>query len=384
MCVSFVTSFEKLIQLPLQRDADFTDEEKAQLRKAWPVIREPFDNSGTLPTYGKCIQLKAEIEWECQRAIGSFPEVPAEPSPGAAPAESGGSSTCTAGVDVAIVIALEEEFRELFAEIGSRCQAVDDQSTGRSFYSFEQPSSDPKRPYRCVATFIGQMGHPKAALVTEKLVSSWSPATVVMLGIAGGIDKDLSVGDVVVPSTVDSYADRGKAVPAKRRKGFNIQFAGEVYRCSPDLINRLQHFEFSKAEAHARWLQTCAAHLQSLVPQHQREQLAEAKLLRRTVALRTGHIASGPFVGAAKPFLDWLKGRDRTYLALDMEAGGLMAAVSEKVDLTRTLILRGISDYGDERKAELDKVRDGALRRYAMRNTFSLLWALLESDCLPR
>jgi nucleoside phosphorylase len=183
---------------------------------------------------------------------------------------------------------------------------------------------------------------------------------------------------------VDSYAERGKAVPGKRRGGFDLEFAGEVYRCSNDLINKVRHFEFSNAEAYQRWRQRCAEHLESLFTKEQREQLAEAKLVRPTVALKTGHIASGPIVGAAKPFIDWLKGRDRTYLALEMEAGGLMAAVSEKADVKRTLILRGISDYGDERKPELDKVRDGALRRYAMQNVIRLLWALLESATLPR
>jgi nucleoside phosphorylase len=253
--------------------------------------------------------------------------------------------------------------------------------SGRALYGTAWlPSS--KGPSR--TTFIGEMGHPKAALVTQKLVSTWGPATVTMLGIAGGIDKDLSVGDAVVATVVDSYTERLKAVPGKRRKGFIFEFGGEVYRCSPDLVNKVRHFEFASSEAHQRWVDRCAEHLGAQIAGEQRGQLIEKNLLRPTVVVKSGHLASGPIVGAAKPFLAWLKGRDRTYLALEMEAGGLMAAVAEGADVKRTLILRGISDYGDERKAKLDKIRAGALRRYAMRNVISLLWALLESDTLPR
>jgi nucleoside phosphorylase len=303
-------------------------------------------------------------------------------SPSAAPLRQESSSANK--VDVGIVVALEEEFRELVGQLAAPPRPALDEDTGRSFYLFERPSGDPKRPYRCVATFIGEMGHPKAALVTEKLVSSWAPATVAMLGIAGGIDKDVSVGDAVVAAVVDSYAERAKAVAGKGRRGFNLEFAGEVYRCSPDLINKLRHFEFSTPKTHQRWLEGCSERLEALIPEAKRTPLMAGKLLRPTAAVKVGHLASGPIVGTAQPFIDWLKKRDRSYLALEMEAGGLMAAVSEKADARRTLILRGISDYADERKAELDKLGDGILRRYAMQNVIRLLWALLESDTLPR
>ena len=54
-----------------------------------------------------------------------------------------------------------------------------------------------------------------------------------------------------------------------------------------------------------------------------------------------------------------------------------------RVEPARTLIIRGISDYGDKRKKQLDKVGEGALRRYAMRNATRLLFQLLETGVLP-
>jgi nucleoside phosphorylase len=97
-----------------------------------------------------------------------------------------------------------------------------------------------------------------------------------------------------------------------------------------------------------------------------------------------GPIASGPILVAATAFAKWLRERNRSYLAVEMEAAGLLAACSERVGPTRSLVLRGISDYADHRKAELDKIQGGALRRYAMQNVISLLWALMQTDSLPR
>jgi hypothetical protein len=48
------------------------------------------------------------------------------------------------------------------------------------------------------------------------------------------------------------------------------------------------------------------------------------------------------------------------------------------------MMLRGISDFGDKRKKELDKIGKGGLRRYAMGNAISLLWQLMEAGILPR
>lgn len=82
-------------------------------------------------------------------------------------------------------------------------------------------------------------------------------------------------------------------------------------------------------------------------------------------------------------FIKWLKdNRDRNYLALEMESGGILSAAHTR-DVA-TLVIRGISDYSDIAKAELDQVKGGALRRYAMINATLLLWALMEGQLLRR
>ncbi len=60
-----------------------------------------------------------------------------------------------------------------------------------------------------------------------------------------------------------------------------------------------------------------------------------------------------------------------------------MAAVYEQADPKRTLVIRGISDDGDEHKKELDAIENGAFRRYAMRNAIQLLWRFFDAGILP-
>jgi len=71
--------------------------------------------------------------------------------------------------------------------------------------------------------------------------------------------------------------------------------------------------------------------------------------------------------------------RDRKYLALEMESGGFMAAV-HKQGLPRSLVLRAISDYGDENKKRLDTTSKGTFRKYATRNALRWLWNFFEAD----
>jgi nucleoside phosphorylase len=284
-------------------------------------------------------------------------------------------------VSVGIVIALREEFAELFREIKSSCSVEMDQETGNHLYLFER--SGAVAPYKCVATWAGEMGPEKAILATEHVRRVWSPKTVVNIGIAAGVDKDVRVGDVLVATQVDNYLHRSKAVPAEGGQGFELEWGGAAYPCSQDLVAAVRNFRFAHLEDYRRWRRRCSARLRSFIQEEQRSQLALRDLVRKQADYTEGHLASGPIVGASAAFLDWLKRRDRAFMGLEMEAVGVMTALYAQADLKRSLILRGISDYGDERKKDLDEVKAGALRRYAMCNALHLLWVLLKADALP-
>lgn len=63
-----------------------------------------------------------------------------------------------------------------------------------------------------------------------------------------------------------------------------------------------------------------------------------------------------------------------------MEAADLMAAANEYLQAKDTLVIRAVSDFGDERKKEMERKSQGVLRRYAVRNAIRLLWLLVEAN----
>jgi nucleoside phosphorylase len=293
-------------------------------------------------------------------------------------------------VDVGIIIALKEEFRELYVQLPNNCQFTQDGETGCLFYTFERGGSNRQRPYLCVATLAGQMGHTRSALVTETLIRLWNPQTIVNIGIAAGISTDVLLGDVVVATQVDSYLERSKAVPEPRKltpktKNFTFDLSGEVYRASSDLVRTVQNLEFAHNTTYQKWQRCCKEKSAVLLPVEEQSKLLRSRFMGSNATCHEGHLASGPTVGASIGFIQWLKQRrDRSYLGLEMEAGGVLQAVYERADPKHSLILRGVSDFGDNRKKKLDSLKDGAMRRYAMHNATQLLWSLLESGTLPQ
>lgn len=278
-------------------------------------------------------------------------------------------------VDIGIIIALREEFRELYPQLPSP-QPFRDEETGVTDYLFQWGAQS---TYQCAATFVGDMGAEKAALATERFIQRRQPNTVVMLGIAAGIDQDVQLGDVVVVTTANNYLYRAKAVEEENQT-FTFQPSGDTYRCSDNLVRAVQELEFS--EFYSQW-QTDAAKRREAETELFSKLVAEGSLRNQPIYV-PGAIASGPLVVSAESFITWLKQTNRNYLGVEMEGVGVLMAVASHADPKKTLILRGISDFGDQRKKELDAIGKGGVRRYAMNNAIALLWQLLALGIFPR
>ncbi len=284
-------------------------------------------------------------------------------------------------IDIGILIALPEEFAEFHNQISERCEIACDNDTRSYYYRFEHFVSDGVT-YNCVATLVGDMGPTQTGLATQRLAHLYHPDTFVMLGIAAGISNDVRLGDVVVASQVEAYLENSKAVGEEE---FSFETSGEVYRTTAALVTFSQNFPFVHGSEFAQWQKDGAELLGNLFPDDDAlNGLIAQNSIRTNPHLLAGHIASGPTVGAAQSFIKWLKTKDRKYLALEMEAAGLMAAVNEESTPRRTLVIRAVSDFGDDRKGELDKTNEGAFRKYAIRNAISLLWTFLNANVLSK
>jgi nucleoside phosphorylase len=278
-------------------------------------------------------------------------------------------------VDVALIVALREEFRVLHRQIAATATVVED--AGQHYYQFEA-SSVRERPYRSVATFIGEMGPGFAGVVTQKLIDRWKPETVVVVGIAAGLHKDVRVGDVMIASQVDNYMDATKAVDAPN-DAFVLLHGGNSFQVNAALVARVRNFEFQHTDVYNSWRDRSAERFAKLPAT---AQALSDKVVRSRPELIDGHLACGPVVGASGNFASWLQTRDRNIRALEMESGGTMISAHLSPG-TIGMVVRGISDLGDDRKSQLDNIGDGCLRTYAMETALDLLWSIMNVGLLP-
>lgn len=305
------------------------------------------------------------------------------------------SSIC----DVGIVIALKEEFAELFPQL--TCEHVFKKNVSQHYYIFDRASNGSN--YRCVVTFIGGMGLSKAAIVGDRVIQEFSPHTIVNIGIAGSMDMDAVVGDIVVAEQSDEYLASSKAISkrtARRQKraagrqkrvagrqkvqqGFEYRLSGDPYKTTDALVKHADNMAFAHKNAYVSMMMECRTRKENLLGTADASRLEKKGIVRAEPSIITGRIASGPTVGATEFFVDWLKEvRDRKYIALEMELAGVLASAHSRG--TDTLIIRGISDYSDERKKHIEKISGGALRRYAMNNAIALLWRYLDLGLLGK
>ena len=279
-------------------------------------------------------------------------------------------------VDLGIVIALEEEFRELAPQM--RAKAYYNSEVKQYYYMFERRrSGHTDLPYRCVATFMGSMGPVDAAIVSDRLLAQFNPKLIVSIGIAGSMDKEVLVGNVVVADQTDEYLASSKAITSQRKTDWDIQFSGNPLKSDASFVAHAMNLKYAQHDILQNWQNTGINNLEGWIGRDSILELIQNGLIEEKPEIHTGHIASGPIVGAAIQFVKWLKEKhDRKLLALEMESVGVLTASHKRA--VRSLIIRGISDYSDERKLSLDAIGKGSLRRYAMGNALNLLWILLD------
>jgi nucleoside phosphorylase len=219
------------------------------------------------------------------------------------------------------------------------------------------------------------MGPVSAALATERLLAEFAVREVAMVGIAGALSDDLALGDVVIASKVDYYQQGAKAV-AGEAGGIEFLLAGNVFQGPRFLLQVARNLRWMPENAKTidAWKSSAAG---------RREHLGLPSGLARDPAdYVVAPIASGDIVGAASEFARWLRAkRDRSLAAIEMEAAGAAYAAYSRIEGVPVFVVRGISDFADERKAELDKAVSsygkGNWRRYATMNAVDLLVRIL-------
>jgi nucleoside phosphorylase len=229
-----------------------------------------------------------------------------------------------------------------------------------------------------VLRVLSDMGQAPATLAADRMISRLNVSLVVLIGTAAALDPDIQLGDVVVADQIQEYLRKARVIPEAGGEDFDFQRAAESWRINPRLLDHVNNWGWMAdgEPAIAAWCQSAALRQ----PGAPGDPPGGPKV-------HIGPVATGDLVVAAQAFTNWIRTADRKLVALEMEAGGAALAAYHN-DQADFLVVRGVSDYADDRKNALDAGQDAAgvkdaWRRYAVKNAIEYLTILLSSAGFP-
>ena len=215
------------------------------------------------------------------------------------------------------------------------------------------------------------MGTLPAMNAASRLTKFADLRLLVLLGLAGAVDSDVQIGDVVVADEANEYQASAKAQSTS--SGYEVQYSGRHWSLEYEIKEAVRHFEHSCPDGFQEWQEQIS---------HDYDQIHTPKkesVCSLPATLHVGPIASGNIVAASAAFLEEVRRINRKFLAIDMETAGVAFHASERINQVPWLVIRGVSDRGDEEKASLDQ-QDQVWRRYSVRNAANFLRQLLDWD----
>jgi nucleoside phosphorylase len=278
--------------------------------------------------------------------------------------------------DIGLIIPLREEF-------DSAREILQFDSPVREGGYFFHPFSVPGSSVRGIAVVLFEMGQTTSAVAATYLLARFEIRMLALIGIAGALDPGLRLGDVLIASSVDEYMHAAKATPAANKDVVDFELGGLSWRAGQEIVNYAQNFRYlpDTAGGFAAWRERA---------RHRRDPdiaVAIPALASEYPDYHVGAIATGEVVCAATAFARWLRSADRLRAAIEMEAGGVAQAIYRD-QRDQLIIIRGISDFSDERKGVLDSLAapgagTGTWRRYAALNAMDLFAALVANPLFP-
>jgi nucleoside phosphorylase len=112
-----------------------------------------------------------------------------------------------ADVDVAIITVLPEEYHAVLRKLENVRHVIEPDGRANVYVwaTGEIRSDDPTSRHRLVVAMAGEAGEVSGALATKRTIDRWNPRDVLLVGIAGGVNDSVELGDVVVSSQIWGY-----------------------------------------------------------------------------------------------------------------------------------------------------------------------------------
>jgi nucleoside phosphorylase len=277
---------------------------------------------------------------------------------------------------VGLLVALPEELAQIQKQLVRHSGRQ--QMHGRSGCDYELFCHPDHEDLTIACGTSSGIGILNASLAAHRIVTDVRPGLIVMIGIAGSLSNDAQLGDAVIANAVVHYLAEAKAVD-KGKAAFDLRLDGQTTPIDPRLTDTIRRFIDELHRDEQTW--------ENLrIPFSKQEYLSDAAMQQRRRAAELpqvlfGKVASGDVTCGSRNFQKLLTTKDRKLLAIDMEsAGAATVATNFRIPW---FFVRGISDYSDETKTELDTRHArahepvGPWRRHAAEFAGRILVALL-------
>lgn len=222
-------------------------------------------------------------------------------------------------VDFAIITALKVE-REAVVRRLADTKKVQIDGEPLTYYTGTVSIPGDAQAYTVVVVQLIDMGNTDAAVATTQVLARWKPRNLLMVGIAGGLQGKVRLGDVVV-ARHSCYYELAKLKPG------DTEYRPKQFHADQMLLARAQHYE------EADW----KSHIDVGRPGDETD--------RPMPDVHVEPIACGEKVVADPDSLANIARVCPKMVALAMEGAGAGRAVSSVDHPPRYLEIRGISDY---------------------------------------
>ena len=261
-------------------------------------------------------------------------------------------------IDVLIVVPLAEELDCIYKVFPYES---DHSSNGFQFNKVTSPTLG-------VSVFViklQEMGNAAARDACNFVFNHYTVGLLVCYGIAGGLKKDLKLGDVCVSHQILDLSDQFKIednmgalaiAPSPKHLAVDINLCSRfAFMCEHPMY----------AELREGWKEDCLEFALTIETDHPDSFERFKKHLREDARVYFGSIVSYAVI-ASDNFADTLKSIDRNVLAVETESAGVFEIA--KHNETSVICIRGISDYADSKKSLLEVESKDLVRAIAAMN----------------
>jgi nucleoside phosphorylase len=271
-------------------------------------------------------------------------------------------------IDVAVLAALAEEYAEVLRVLHAEatycgtCRYGDRES---ELFRLPFAARDGRTgSYTIAASSDFQMNGDRMAQFATDFFRDARPHAAILLGIAASVKvNNAPLGDAMVADHIFSYANVA-AVGDKqsfRKAGYPVSAA----------LRRAAEGITTRSDDYLAWRRRCASEILADVAElnknRRADQHAVVPAALEPPMLNTATLASATFLLRSAEFRDALVELvDEKIEWAEMEAFGFMEAAH--VHDVKAIVIKGISDLGDENKTTIERETHGFFRLYAIGN----------------